>query len=132
MAPSAWRRDKAVRLPKIPTAMALLVVLAQPALAEPRWLACKYNDTSGKPQTFQMVFDDLRGTAAILDGGGLIDGTGTTVNFQSLRTRFPAFNLTYNRNDGALAVSATGGLGGLMHGECRRSPPPPGAPQLSQ
>ncbi|MBL6614187.1 MAG: hypothetical protein ISP49_13035 [Reyranella sp.] len=121
-----------MRLPRIATTMALLVLLAQPALAEPRWLACKYTDTSGKPQTFSMVFDDLRGTAAILDNGGLIEGTGTTINFQSLRTRFPAFNLTYNRNDGALAVSATGGLGGILTGECRRSPPPPGAPQLTQ
>ena len=104
-------------------AVSLLALLSQPALAEPRWLACKYNDTSGKAQTFMMVFDDLRGTAAILDNGGLIDGTGTTINFQSLRTRFPAFNLTYNRNDGALAVSATGGLGGILTGECRRSAP---------
>jgi hypothetical protein len=121
-----------VRRAKILVAVALLALLSQPALAEPRWLACKYNDTSGKPQTFHMVFDDLRGTAAILDNGGLIDGTGTTVNFQALRTRFPAFNLTYNRNDGALAVSATGGLGGILTGECRRSAPPPGAPQLPQ
>ena len=114
-----------MRRAKILAAVALLALLSQPALAEPRWLACKYNDTSGKPQTFHMVFDDLRGTAAILDNGGLIDGTGTTVNF-------PAFNLTYNRNDGALAVSATGGLGGILTGECRRSAPPPGAPQLPQ
>ena len=121
-----------MRLANIVTAGALLALLSRPALAEPRWLACKYNDTSGKPQTFSMVFDDMRGTAAILDNGGLIDGVGTTVNFQSLRTRFPAFNLTYNRNDGGLAVSATGGLGGIMTGECRRSPPPPGAPSLPQ
>ena len=121
-----------MRRAKILTMAALLALLSQPALAESRWLACKYNDTSGKPQTFQMVFDDMRGTAAILDNGGLIDGVGTTVNFQSLRTRFPAFNITYNRNDGALAVSATGSLGGILTGECRRIAPPPGAPQLSQ
>ena len=118
-----------MRLAKIATTTALLVMLALPALAEPRWLSCKYTDTSGKSESFFMVFDDLRGTAALLDAGGLIDGSGTTVNFQSLRTRFPAFNVTYNRNDGALAVSSTGGLGGLMHGECRRTAPPPGAPQ---
>ena len=62
-----------MRRAKILAATALLALLSQPALAEPRWLACKYNDTSGKPQTFQMVFDDLRGTASILDNGGLIE-----------------------------------------------------------
>ena len=63
----------------------------------------------------------------------LVEGTSTSINFQSLRTRFPQFNVTYNRNDGALAVSSTtGGLGGLMTGDCRRAPPPPGAPALPQ
>lgn len=111
----------------------LLALLARPALAEPRWLACKFNDTSGTTQNFFMVFDDLRGTAALFDAGSLVDGVGTTTNFQSLRTRFPQFNITYNRNDGALAVSPTvGGLGGILTGECRRSAPPPGAPALPQ
>ncbi len=112
---------------------ALLALLSRPALAEPRWLACKFNDTSGKAQNFFMVFDDLRGTAALLDAGSLVEGVGTTTNFQSLRTRFPQFNVTYNRNDGALAVSPTvGGLGGILTGDCRRSAPPPGAPALPQ
>jgi hypothetical protein len=111
----------------------LLALLSRPALAEPRWLACKFNDTSGKEQNFHMVFDDIRGTAALFDGGGLVEGVGTSTNFQSLRTRFPQFNVTYNRNDGALAVSPTmGGLGGILSGECRRSAPPPGAPALPQ
>ena len=111
----------------------LLALLSRPALAEPRWLACKFNDTAGKAQNFVMVFDALRGTAALFDGYSLIDGAGTTINFQALRTRFPQFNVTYNRNDGALAVSSTtGGLGGLMTGDCRRAPPPPGAPALPQ
>jgi hypothetical protein len=111
----------------------LLALLSRPALAEPRWLACKFNDTSGKAQSFFMVFDDLRGTAALFDGGGLVEGTSTSINFQSLRTRFPQLNVTYNRNDGALAVSSTtGGLGGIMTGDCRRAPPPPGAPALPQ
>jgi hypothetical protein len=111
----------------------LLAVLSRPALAEPRWLACKFNDTSGKPQSFAMVFDDIRGTAALFDGYSLIEGTSTSINFQSLRTRFPQFNVTYNRNDGALAVSSTtGGLGGIMTGDCRRAAPPPGAPALTQ
>jgi hypothetical protein len=118
-----------MRLAKILAAVGLLALLSQPALAEPRWLACKFNDTSGKTQNFFMVFDDIRGTAALLDGGSLVEGSGTTTNFQSLRTRFPQFNVTYNRNDGALAVSPTvGGLGGILTGDCRRSPPPPGAP----
>ena len=122
-----------MRLAEILATVALLTLLSHPALAEPRWLACKFNDTSGKPQNFHMVFDDMRGTAALFDGYSLIDGASTTINFQSLRTRFPQFNVTYNRNDGALAVSSTtGGLGGIMSGDCRRSPPPPGAPALPQ
>jgi hypothetical protein len=120
-----------MRLAEILAAVALLTLLSQPAVAEPRWLACKFNDTTGKAQNFVMVFDDLRGTAALFDGYSLIDGTGTTINFQSLRTRFPAFNVTYNRNDGALAVSPVG-VGGILHGDCRRSAPPPGAPALPQ
>jgi hypothetical protein len=122
-----------MRLAEILATVALLALLSRPALAEPRWLACKFNDTSGKAQNFNMVFDDLRGTAALFDGGGLVEGTSTSINFQALRTRFPQFNVTYNRNDGALAVSSTtGGLGGIMTGECRRAPPPPGAPALPQ
>jgi hypothetical protein len=122
-----------VKLAQILAATLLLALLSRPALAEPRWLACKFNDTSGKPQSFVMVFDDLRGTAAMLDAGSLVEGTSTSINFQSLRTRFPQFNVTYNRNDGALAVSSTmGGLGGIMTGDCRRSAPPPGAPAVPQ
>jgi hypothetical protein len=121
-----------MRLAAILLSLAMLALLSRPALAEARWLACKFNDTSGKAQNFQMVFDDIRGTASLLDGGGLVEGAGTSINFQSLRTRFPQFNVTYNRNDGALAVSLTGGLGGIMTGECRRTPPPPGAPRLPQ
>ena len=112
---------------------ALLALLSSPALAEPRWLTCKFNDARGQAQNFYMVFDDMRGTAALFDGGGLVEGTSTSINFQSLRTRFPQFNVTYNRNDGALAVSSTtGGLGGIMTGECRRAAPPQGAPALPQ
>ncbi len=122
-----------MRLAEILATVALMAFVSRPALAEPRWLACKFNDTSGKAQNFYMVFDDMRGTAALFDGGGLVEGASTSINFQSLRTRFPQFNVTYNRNDGALAVSSTtGGLGGIMTGDCRRSPPPPGAPALPQ
>ena len=109
--------------------VAVLAALSAPAMAEPRWLSCKYTDTSGKVQAFHMVFDDLRSTAALFDSGALIEGTDTSINFQALRARFPAFMITYNRNDGALAVTPlAGGLGGILTGECRRSPPPPGAP----
>ncbi|HEY6718163.1 MAG TPA: hypothetical protein VI232_17615, partial [Reyranella sp.] len=83
----------------------MLAALARPAMAEPRWLACKYTDTGGKAQNFFMVFDDLRGTASLLDAGTLVEGTHTGVTFQALRTRFPQFTVTYNRNDGALAVT---------------------------
>src|SRR4051812_227191 len=100
MAPSAWRRDSTVTLARIVAAGVLLAVLSHPARAEPRWLACKFNDPSGKPQSFVMVFDDLRGPAAMFDGYSLVEGTSTSINFQSLRTRFPQFNVTYNRNDG--------------------------------
>ena len=120
-----------MRMAEMLATLVLLALLSRPALAEPRWLACKFNDTSGKAQNFFMVFDDMRGTAALFDSGSLVDGTGTSINFQSLRTRFPSFNVTYNRNDGALAVSPVG-VGGFLHGECRRSVPPPGAPRLAQ
>src|SRR3954466_13745767 len=101
-----------MRLAQILATVVLLALLSRPALAEPRWLACKFNQTSGKTQNFHMVFDDIRGTAAVFDGYSLIEGASTSINFQSLRTRFPQFNVTYNRNDGALAVSPTqGGLG---------------------
>jgi len=116
-----------MRLAELLATVVLLAFLTSPALAESRWLACKFNDTTGKAQNFVMVFDDLRGTAALFDGSSLVEGTGTTINFQALRTRFPPFNVTYNRNDGALAVSPVG-VGGILHGECRRTAPPPGAP----
>ena len=106
----------------------LLVLFGQPALAEPRWLACKYSDTNGKAQNFFMVFDDLRNTVSLLEGGALVEGTSTGITFQALRTRFPQFAITYNRNDGALSVTPLEGYGGIRTGECRRSPPPPGAP----
>ena len=108
----------------------LLAVLARPAMAEPRWLACKYSDTNGKPQNFFMVLDDLRNVASLLDGGTLVEGADTGITFQALRTRFPQFTITYNRNDGALAVTPLAGYGGILSGECRRSPPPPGAPNV--
>ena len=116
-----------MRLAEILAAVALLTLLSHPALAEPRWLACKFNDTSGKAQNFVMVFDDMRGTAALFDGASLIEGASTSITFQALRTRFPGFHVTYNRTDGALALSPVG-VGGILHGECRRSAPPPGAP----
>ena len=118
-----------MRLAEILATVALLTLLSHPALAEPRWLACKFNDTSGKAQNFVMVFDDLRGTAALFDGFSLIEGASTSITFQARRTRFPQFHVTYNRNDGALALSPVG-VGGILHGECRRSAPPPGAPAL--
>ncbi len=108
---------------------ALVASVASPALAEPRWLACKFTDHKATVRNFHMVFDDIRNTASIFDGVSLIEGTGTTTTYQALRTRFPAFTVTYNRNDGALAITAVEGTyGGTFTGECRRSPPPPGAP----
>lgn len=121
-----------MRTGQVLLALALLVLLARPAWAEPRWLACKFNDTAGRSQNFLMVFDDIRGTAALFDGAAYIEGTDTSVNFQSLRTRFPAFGLTYNRNDGALSLSMIGSIAGLLTGECRRTAPPQGAPPWPQ
>ena len=105
-----------------------LAAVALPALAESRWLVCKFTDQGGVVRNFHMVFDDLRSTASLFDAGQLVEGSGTTINYQSIRSRFPAFALTYNRNDGALAISAEGAYGGILKGDCRRSPPPPGAP----
>jgi hypothetical protein len=36
-----------MRWPETLGTVGVLVALARPALAEPRWLACKYNDTNG-------------------------------------------------------------------------------------
>src|SRR3990167_8007092 len=109
---------------------AALAVAASPVLAEPRWLACKFTDQGGAVRTFDMVFDDLRGTASVLTAGTLTEGIGTSINFQSIRTRFPTFALTYNRNNGDLAVSPLEtSYGGILRGECRRSQPPAGAPR---
>ena len=116
-----------MRWPAVLATVGLLAALARPAMAEPRWLACKYNDGNGKPQNFFMVFDDLRNVASLFDAGTLVEGANTAIAFQSLRTRFPQFAITYNRNDGALALTPIAGYGGILAGECRRSPPPPGA-----
>ena len=105
--------------------VAIAVLSSWPAQAEPRWLGCKYN-AGGKEQTFALVFDDLRNVAYLLDGGVLIEGTMTSITFQAMRTRFPDFILTYNRNDGALSITPP--TGGIKSGECRRIAPPPGAP----
>jgi hypothetical protein len=113
---------------EIGLALASVAALSQPVQAEQRWLGCKYNDVNGKTQNFLMVFDDLRGVASILEAGSLVPGASTTINFQSLRARFPDFTITYNRNDGALAVNPR--TGGILSGECRRVAQPPGAPNL--
>lgn len=114
---------------KILATAALLAVVSGPALAEQRWLGCKYTDGRGGAQNFFMVFDDLRSTASLLDNGALVEGTSTSITFQALRTSFPYFSITYNRNDGALSITPTQGVGGLLYGECRRVAPPPGAPR---
>ncbi len=109
--------------------VALAAATASPALAEPRWLACKFTDQQSAVRNFVMVFDDIRSTASLFEAGALIEGSGTSINFQSIRSRFPTFAITYNRNDGALAVSPLEATyGGILRGECRRIAPPPGAP----
>lgn len=121
------------RSPTLVSAMALGAALAasavSPALAETRWLACKFTDHQATARNFYMSFDDIRNTAALFDGISMIDGANTIITYQALRTRFPAFTVTYNRNDGALSITAVKGTyGGTFAGECRRSLPPPGAP----
>lgn len=113
----------------------LLAATALPAAAETRWLVCKFNDHQSKPQGFHMMFDEDRNITAIFDPalGTMTEGTSTFINFQLIRTRFPAYSLTYNRNNGTLALSLISGTSipaGLVQGECRRSPPPPGAPRV--
>ena len=105
--------------------------MAGPAAAETRWLACKYTDAKGAAQTISMMFDESRNVAALFENGQMVDGANTTITFQSLRSRFPSYILIYNRNDGALSVTPLGGAyaTGMLRGECRRSPPPPGAPK---
>src|SRR3954470_20175556 len=76
-----WRRGKRMRAPEMLLAVAMLAVLSGPALAEPRWLGCKFADGRGSTHNFSMVFDDLRGTAAVLEEGQLIEGTNTSITF---------------------------------------------------
>lgn len=119
-----------MRLATLAALGAAFVATAQPVRAESRWLTCKFTDQLAATRNFFMVFDDLRNTASLFDAGSLIEGTDTSINFQSIRTRFPTFALTYNRNDGALAVSPLEATyGGILRGECRRTAPPPGAPR---
>src|SRR5260370_33378404 len=100
-----------MRWPAILGTVGLRVALCRPAMAEPRWLACKYNDTNRKAQTFFMVFDDLRNTASLLAAGTLVEGADTGITFQALRTRFPQCTITCNRNHAprALPPSARAG-----------------------
>jgi hypothetical protein len=113
-------------------ALVLAVSMAAPAAAnDTRWLACTYTK-DGKKFSLSVAFDQDRNFTAIFDDGELREGTNTSITFQAIRSRFPAFFLTYNRNDGSLSLAPTGGGGftaGLVHGECRRSNPPPGAPR---
>jgi hypothetical protein len=109
-------------------AIVLLGVLSWPAQAEDRWLGCRYVDINGKTQSFFMVFDDRRSVAAVLDAGFLVEGSNTSITFQAIRTRFPDYALTYNRNDGGLALNPR--TGGILSGECRRVAKPPDAPSL--
>ena len=106
-----------------------LAAVAVPAMAESRWLGCKVTDQGGQARNFSVVFDDRRNTAGVWDGNSMAEGSNVAITFQALRARFPNFTMTYNRNDGTLSMTPLGAnYGGLLHGECRRSLPPPGAP----
>ncbi len=107
----------------------VLTAIATPASAEPRWLACKVTDQGGQVRNFSVVFDDRRNTVGVWDGTSMAEGTSVAITFQALRATFPNFSMTYNRNDGACSMTPLGAnYGGLLHGECRRSLPPPGVP----
>jgi hypothetical protein len=110
------------------SALVLLAALSRPAAAEDRWLGCKYVDINGKTQNFFLVFDDRRSVAALFDVGYLLEGTNTSITFQAIRTRFPDYALTYNRNDGTLAINPRSG--GILNGDCRRVAKPADAPNL--
>jgi hypothetical protein len=106
-----------------------LAAAAQPASAEPRWLACKVTDQGGQVRNFSVVFDDMRNTVGVWDGVSMAEGTSVVTTFQALRATFPNFSMTYNRNDGAFSMTPLGpNYGGLLRGDCRRSAPPPGVP----
>ena len=51
-----------MRMAEILATIALLALVSRPALAEQRWLACKFNDTAGKAQNFFMMFDTVSST----------------------------------------------------------------------
>jgi hypothetical protein len=107
----------------------VLAAVASTARAEARWLACKVTDQGGQVRNFSVVFDDRRNTVGVWDGISMVDGTSVVITFQALRATFPNFSMTYNRNDGAFSMTPLGpNYGGLLHGECRRSLPPPGVP----
>ena len=109
-----------------------LLMLAAPAAAETRWLACQYVDVAGKQQPLAVMFDEDRNITGIFQDGAIVEGTNTSINFQSIRTRFPSYFLTYNRNDGTLSLVMIGGgfTSGMLHGQCHRSQAPPGAPRI--
>ena len=108
----------------------MAVAVARPASAEPRWLACKVTDQGGQVRNFSVVFDDRRNTVGVWDGNSMAEGTSVVITFQALRATFPKFSMTYNRNDGAFSMTPLGAnYGGLLHGDCRRSLPPPGVPE---
>ncbi|HYC64845.1 MAG TPA: hypothetical protein VEC14_08955 [Reyranellaceae bacterium] len=111
--------------------MTLVLLFPGYARAEPRWLSCTYNDAGGRQNTLAVMFDQDRNLAALLEDGQLVEGANTSITFQAIRSRFQRFFLTYNRNDGTLALAMTGGgfTAGMLHGSCRRSTPPPGAPR---
>ncbi len=119
---------------KVARLVLLSMLIAAPAAADTRWLACKFTDPRGKPQSFNLMFDERRNVAAFFDpiSGNMVEGVSTSINFQVIRTRFPEYALTYNRNDGVVSLSPLSGgafTAGLLHGSCLRSPPPPGAPR---
>ena len=118
-----------MRLATLLMTAVVLAAVAPPAMAEPRWLACKVTDQGGQVRNFSVVLDDRRNTAGVWDGTSLAEGTNVAITFQALRARFPNFAVTYNRNDGAFSMTPLGpNYGGLLHGECRRSVAPPGVP----
>lgn len=118
-----------MRLATLLVAAAGVAVVSAPARADSRWLACKVTDQGGQVRNFSVVFDDRRNTAGVWDGTSLVEGTSVAITFQAVRASFPNFSMTYNRNDGAFSMTPLGAnYGGLLHGECRRSPAPPGVP----
>ena len=83
-----------MRWPEILAAVGLLATPARPAMAKPRWLACKYTDRSGKGAELFQSSTTCTESGIPARCRHACEGTDTGIAFQALRTRFPQFAIT--------------------------------------